>query len=214
MKIFNKKLSRNYYYYFLLIISFLTIFNVNNTFATDKKINAWVLDNSRSYLDFSSVKNASIIEVHKFKDLSGGITKDGLVEINISLDSVATGIEIRDQRLKDYLFETKKYPNAVFTTQVNLKKVLSEIKENKVYQKKLDGYLTLKGHKVFLKLNIKIKSLSSKTVQIMSLKPIVLNIVDFKMTEGIEKLQEMAQLDSIGFNVPINFKAVFKKNEK
>ena len=172
------------------------------------------MDNSRSYLDFSSVKNASIIEVHKFKDLSGGITQDGLVKINISLSSVATGIEIRDQRLKDYLFETKKYPNAVFTTQVNLKKVLSEIKENKVYQKKLDGYLTLKGHKVFLKLNIKIKSLSSKTVQIMSLKPIVLNIVDFKMTEGIEKLQEMAQLDSIGFNVPINFKAVFKKNEK
>ena len=206
-----KKLNKVFCFYYIFGFIFLASFN--NVFANDLDNSKWILDSSRSYLDFSSVKNNTIIEVHKFTELSGDINQDGLVNIKIDLKSVATGLDIRDQRLKEFLFETKKYPTASFTAKIDLKKILTDLKINSIYKTNLDGYLILKDHRVFTKLNVEAKYINPTTVKIMSVNPVVLNIADFQMQKGIEKLRELANLDSIGFTVPVNFKVVFKKED-
>jgi len=188
------------------IIILLTFISTANIIAAN-----WVLDNHKSYLNFTSVKNSNIIEVHKFDKLSGKINEDGIADVKINLKSVDTGIEIRDERLKDYLFDTKKYPDAIFSTHIDMKKILEELYKNSIYKTTLEGYLNLKGHRIELKIPVDIKYLDNKNVQVMSASPVTLNIDDFKMGAGLEKLKELANLRSIGFNVPVNFKVVFNK---
>ena len=72
----------------------------------------WQLNNDQSSLQFASVKNTQFAEVHSFKTLSGGLTKDGNVAINIDLASVDTLIPIRDQRMKEMLFNVVSFPQA------------------------------------------------------------------------------------------------------
>ena len=80
----------------------------------------WQVDNDKSTLNFTSVKKNSIGEIHSFKQLSGMVSKAGAVKFAIDLTSVATGIEIRDQRMKSFLFETDKFATATFAGQILL----------------------------------------------------------------------------------------------
>ena len=198
------------------IIVLLSLIITINIIAAEKEINFtninnWILEKSSSYLNFTSIKNNKIVEVHRFNKLSGEINKDGIVDVVINLKSVNTGIEIRDQRLQEYIFDTKKYPTAIFSAHIDVDKILSKLYQNPVYKTILEGYLNLKEHKVLLKIPVDIKYLSNKRVQIMSTSPIMLNINDFKMADGLEKIKNLVNLDSIGVNIPVNFKVVFIK---
>jgi len=51
---------------------------------------AWDLDAERSTVQFLSVKNASVAEVHHFTEVSGGIDDDGQATVTIDLASVET----------------------------------------------------------------------------------------------------------------------------
>ena len=78
----------------------------------------WELDNERSTVQFMSVKNASIAELHYFHALAGEVADDGQARVSIDLDSIETLIPIRNQRLRELLFETVRFPAATLTTTV------------------------------------------------------------------------------------------------
>ena len=72
----------------------------------------WVLDNDASRLSFVSTKAGSVAEVHRFTSLRGGIDRRGNVAVAIFLQSVDTLIPIRDERMRELLFETATFPAA------------------------------------------------------------------------------------------------------
>ena len=76
------------------------------TLLTQPALADWTLDNERSIVNFISIKNASIGEVHRFRSLAGSVSDDGAVRLVIDLDSVETLIPIRNQRMRELLFET------------------------------------------------------------------------------------------------------------
>ena len=78
----------------------------------------WELDAQRSSINFVSIKNDAIGELHSFGSLLGFISADGGVQVSVDLNSVQTLIDIRNERMRELLFETVKFPTATVTAQI------------------------------------------------------------------------------------------------
>ena len=80
---------------------------------------AWQLAADQSNVGFVSVKAGNVGEAHSFKKLSGSVEPDGTVAVAIDLASVDTGIDIRNQRMRDMLFEVANFPDAKLTAKID-----------------------------------------------------------------------------------------------
>ena len=101
-------MTKNQVYFWLLLLF------SSSTFSD------WTLINEKSKLNFISTKASNIEEIHTFTMLSGKVTENGKALIEIDLGSVETLIPIRNERMKNLLFQTKIYPKAVFRLKVKL----------------------------------------------------------------------------------------------
>ena len=81
---------------------------------------AYQLDTLRSSLYFVSAKNSHVVETHTFTALSGAISEEGVATLRITLDSVESGIAIRNERMRNMLFETLTFSEAVVSLPVDL----------------------------------------------------------------------------------------------
>ena len=72
----------------------------------------WLLNSGASRFYMQTVKANSIFEIHQFTGLDGSISGNGDATVKIDLTSVASGIDVRDVRMRFLLFETYKFPNA------------------------------------------------------------------------------------------------------
>ena len=75
----------------------------------------WEIDNSSSKINFVSVKNDSIGEMHSFDSLEGYINVAGNAQLTVNLESVETLIEVRNERMRELLFETVQFPVATIS---------------------------------------------------------------------------------------------------
>lgn len=167
------------------------------------------LDPALSEVHFISVKKESVGEVHSFRTLSGSIDDNGQVDVSIDLASVATGIAIRDTRMKQFLFETDQYPQAVFSATVDIERART-LKPGQSYDTDVSGELNLHGASADIKAAVRVVALTGKRLLIYTRQPIILNASDFDLVGGIDKLQQLAGLPGIDRAVPVSFSAVFK----
>jgi ABC-type uncharacterized transport system ATPase subunit len=65
--------------------------------------------------------------------------------------------------------------------------------------------LSLHGQKQKLDIDVVVTKLNDDTLMLISAQPIVLNVSDFDLVQGVEKLRELAGLPSISHAVPISF---------
>ncbi len=170
----------------------------------------WTLDNDQSQLSFISVKKGDIAEVHRFDQLDGSVDGKGNVKLVIQLASVDTAIPIRDERMREMLFNTKLFPTAILTARVDAGKV-SKLKVGEMMVDALEGQLNLHGEVTPVTAELVVAKLSSDTVLVSSRKPLVLQAGDFKLVEGVEKLREVAGLPSISKAVPVSFVLTFNQ---
>lgn len=163
----------------------------------------WVLDNTQSALYFVSIKSDHIAETHTFKTLSGGITKAGQGSLNIDLASVSTNIDIRDQRMREQLFDTQKFATASVSVDLSKTGVKPGIQTVNVT-------LDLHGVKKEIPATVAITEVGN-TVQVVTVAPIMLNAADFDLAAGVTALREIAELPSISNAVPVTFFLSFVK---
>ena len=169
----------------------------------------WSLVNERSKLTFVSTKATHKAEVQKFTSLGGVVAKNGDVEIAIDLASIASGIEIRDTRMQEHLFEVATYPSAKITG--NVKNVLKALKNNGYAREKLALTLDLHGVKKQIDVAVLAIPAGKKSFFVTTLKPVLIDAKDFGLVDGIEKLRELAGLPSISYTVPVSFNLTFSK---
>lgn len=162
----------------------------------------------KSDIRFVSVKNASVAEVHYFKSLSGGID-EGVVNVTIPLVDVETLIKIRNERMRKLLFETDLYPRATLTGQVDMEKVMA-LKSGEYAQMDVSFTLDLHGSSKQLSSAVEVARLGDE-IHVTTLQPLVLNVGDFKLTEGVERLREVAGLSNISTAVPVTARLVFSR---
>ena len=80
----------------------------------------WQLVSEASELSFVSVKAAHLAEQHHFKTVTGTVSDDGEAHLIVDLASVHTGIDIRDQRMRDMFFKVAEFPTADFYSSLTL----------------------------------------------------------------------------------------------
>ena len=162
----------------------------------------------KSDIRFISVKNAAIAEVHHFKSLAGGIS-GGEVNVVIPLVDVETLIPIRNERMQKMLFEIDSFPKATLSGNVDMAAVMAL--ENGDYTRMTVQFtLDLHGNSKQLSSEVLVARLGNE-IHVSTEQPLVLNVADFKLTEGVERLREVAGLANISTAVPVTANLVFSR---
>lgn len=164
----------------------------------------WILDNDQSSISFTSIKANSAAEVHGFRQLTGSISKAGAAKISIDLRSVDTNIEIRDERMRELLFETEQYPTAIIGASINAEH-LAALKPGKSDSMNLDIDLAIHGTSSKIAVPVTVVRLTKKRLLVSSEKPVIVNADQLGLADGVEKLREIAGLPSISPAVPVTF---------
>ena len=171
----------------------------------------WQLDPAASDLYFMSIKATHVGEVHSFETLSGTVDDKGRASLTVDLASVATLIPIRDQRMRDMLFEVDRYPTATVTAQIETGPLVS-MPPGSELDIELEGNLQFKGQNNPLMTRVKVAKLNDQKVTVRTIAPVVLSAGQLQVTEGLEKLREIAGLPNISFTIPVTFNLTLIKN--
>jgi polyisoprenoid-binding protein YceI len=168
----------------------------------------WSMDPERSHLAFMSIKAKDVAEVHSFTEMAGSIADDGQVSVSMMLDSVETLIPIRNERMREFLFDTTDYKDATLTAKVD-PALIADMKPGDIAEITAEGTLSMHGATQPMVLNMQAAKVADGTVMVASTKPLVIDAAKFGMSDGVEKLREIAGLDSISNAVPVTFVMTF-----
>lgn len=170
----------------------------------------WRLDGAASTVAFVSIKAGETAEAHRFTALQGTIAEDGAAEILIDLDSVDTGIEIRDERMREHFFQTDTYPQARISAAIDLA-ALSEMQPGDRIRLPIEAMLELHGTTLPVETEVFVTDAGDR-VLVDSTAPVLLHAGDFGLGDGLATLQDLAGLPSITPVVPVSFSLVFERD--
>jgi polyisoprenoid-binding protein YceI len=153
---------------------------------------AWQLAADQSNVGFVSVKAGNVGEAHSFRKLSGTVEPEGTVRVAIDLASVDTGIDIRNQRMRDMLFEVANFPEARLTAKIDPNAVKA-LKPGERKAMTVPVTLDLHGTTNSIEAPLTVTRLAGDSVE-----------------AGVGKLQEIAKLPAISTAVPVTASLVFK----
>ncbi len=170
----------------------------------------WQLNDKLSRLTFISTKAHHVGEVHRFQRLSGAVSGAGDATLEIDLASVDTGIAIRDDRMREMLFETNLYPLATLSTNVALED-LEKLHSGRSVASAQEITVNLHGQQQVVTTEMLITRLTPHRFLVTSTQPVVIQASQFGLVAGLEKLREIVGLPAISHAVPVSFQLVFDK---
>lgn len=169
---------------------------------------SYVLDAQSSSLYFVSTKQTHVIESHFFTDLSGSIADNGEARLSINMNSIESGIAMRNERMREFLFEIETYPEATVSVPVDLASLaLQNIGSTQT--ENVSAILNLHGVSASVDTAVSITKLSDSTIVVQNVAPILIKAGDFNLVGGIDTLRNIASLNSISYTVPVNFTLTF-----
>lgn len=172
---------------------------------------AWTLDNDSSQVSFVSVKAADAGEVHRFTEISGELSSGGNASVTIQLASVDTLIPLRDERMRELLFQTNLFPTASLSTNIDMD-TLNAIEPGDSMDMAANLTLELHGQQLSLAAEMIVARLGDQRLMVSSRKPVIVNAASVDLVDGIEALREIANLPSISKAVPVSFVLTFDEN--
>jgi polyisoprenoid-binding protein YceI len=172
----------------------------------------WELDGTRSAVNFISIKNDGVAEVHSFASLLGYIGSDGKVQLTINLNSVETLVAIRNERMREMLFETVSFPAATITAAVD-PAIITAVAGGGTVITELPVNLSLHGHDQTLTVPVAVIGEDDGRLQVFTMRPVIINAADFGLEAGVAALQKVAGLKAISTAVPVTFHLVFSSGK-
>jgi polyisoprenoid-binding protein YceI len=168
----------------------------------------WELDNTQSAVNFVSIKNDSVGEIHSFASLVGYIGAAGNIQMTINLDSVETLIAVRNERMRELLFETVKFPSAQLTAKVE-PALLAEAAKGGVVTADVPVTLSLHGKEKTLTVPVVVVGKDDGSLRVFTARPVLVNAADFGLESGVTALQQVAGLKAISSAVPVTLQLLF-----
>ena len=169
---------------------------------------AWYLDNESSRLSFVTTKNTDISEVQRFLVLHGKVEENGAAQLQVELESVNSDIPLRDERMRNDLFQIKTYPDALINAQINLQPI-NDLATGAQLELRLPLSVTLHGKTQTYNAELLATRLDDRRFQVVTLEPLVLHAKDFDLLTGVETLRKAAGLDAISLSVPVGAVLIF-----
>ncbi len=171
----------------------------------------WSLDNDASQVSFVSVKAGDAGEVHRFNEISGALAADGSASVTIQLASVDTLIPLRDERMREMLFETNLFPTATLMADIDMD-ALNNMEPGANVDMTVTLKLNLRDQKLELPAELIVARLGDHRLMVSSRKPVIVNAASVDLVEGIEALRAIANLPSISKAVPVSFVLTFEED--
>jgi len=168
----------------------------------------WQLKAEDSALYFVSIKSGSIAETHHFKKLDGLVDPAGKLELLIDLTSVDTAVDIRDERMRELLFDTGQFAQAQLTGELDASEY-QNLKPGESVRIEPSLTLSLHGQSQELDASLTLTKAANGSLRAMTRTPVIVNAGDFGLLEGLEKLRGLAGLPSIAQAVPVTAELVF-----
>ena len=158
----------------------------------------WQADADTSAVTFVSTKQSHIREVHEIQRFDVNIKDHKKVSVRLDLASVESGIPIRNDRMREMLFDVAhfRYANLTFELPVALNQLKGTSRVN------LNAELDLRGTHAPVQLDL-LLSASDGQITASLLKPVIITAQQFGLEKGVDALREIAGLTSIGYSVPI-----------
>ena len=172
---------------------------------------AWSLDNDASQVSFVSVKAGDAGEVHRFTEISGGLSADGDASVTIQLASVDTLIPLRDERMRELLFQTELFPTALLSANIDMD-ALNAIGPGESMDMTANLILDLHDQQIKLAAEMIVARLGDHRLMVSSRKPVIVNAASVDLVNGIEALRAIANLPSISKAVPVSFVLTFEED--
>ena len=168
----------------------------------------WYLDNESSRLSFVTTKNTEIAEVQRFLVLHGKVDSKGAAQLEVELESVNSGIPLRDQRMRNALFEIKTFPEALINAQINLQPI-NDLAPGAQLELRLPLSVTLHGKTQTYNAELLATRLDDRRFQVVTLEPLVVHAEDFDLAPGVAALRKAAELKAISLSVPVGAVLIF-----
>lgn len=168
----------------------------------------WYLDGESSRLSFITTKNANISEVQRFLVLHGKVDPKGMAQVQVDLESVNSGIPLRDERVRKDLFDIKTFPQALISAQINLQPI-NDLAPGAQLELRLPLTVKLHGKEQNYNAELLATRLDDRRFQVVTLEPLVLNAEDFDLAPGLNALRKTAGLSAISLSVPVGAVLIF-----
>ena len=171
-------------------------------FASQAGAASWQADNAD--IDFLSIKvnqkKRSVTEESNFTASTARLEADGSFTLNVDLKSVKTSVDLRDERLRDWVFETGKFGTATITGKVDMATIDKQ-------PLKLD----LHGSKADIDATLSVYRRTADIIDVQTVNPVILNTQELGLGEGVNKLIDVMGLLTIADQVPVSFGAEFHR---
>lgn len=113
--------------------------------------------------------------------------------------------------MKDNFFETSRFPEATVESRLDMAG-FDDLRVGQSRVEKLDFTLDLHGQQRRLKADVLVTRQGEGLVQVATLEPVLLKLLDFDLEEKLKPLKDMANIPSITPEVPVfavlNFREV------
>ena len=170
----------------------------------------WSVDSEASELSYVSIKQGEIAEANTFETVTGSVTAEGFATIDIDLSSVSTGVDIRNERMRDIFFAVASNPSATVTAQVD-PAAFEALGVGESADTTLDGTLSLVGVEAPFQAEVSVTRAGPDRVIAVTDKPVIIDAGRFELKDELAQLQEIAGLTSISPAVPVTFSIAFSR---
>ena len=171
---------------------------------------AWSVDSDASTLSYVSVKSGEIAEANSISGLSGSVAPDGAATIEIDLSTVETGVDIRNERMRDLFFQVADYPTASVSATLD-PAAFEALSVGESTVQPLKATLSVKGVEAPVETEVSVTRVAEDRVLAVSTSPVIIYADALELTGGLAQLQELAGLPSITPAVPVTFSLAFER---
>ena len=153
---------------------------------------------SGSVVQFISIKNNAVGELSQFESVVGTVSDEGQVDIRVALKTVETNVGIRNERMKELLFEVGLFPEATITAQL----APSAVSATQSHTVETTLVIDLHGQIVKRTATLQVAP-NDQGLSVVSVEPILLTASEFGLESGVVALQRVAGLDAISRVIPV-----------
>ncbi|MET4132586.1 polyisoprenoid-binding protein YceI [Porphyrobacter sp. MBR-155] len=171
----------------------------------------WTLDPADSRLSYVSIKAGEIAEANRFDSLAGSVAADGTATLDIDLASVNTGIDIRNERMREIFFDVAGNPKAVVTAKLD-PAAFAALAVGQSITRPLTASVAIKGVEQEIETEVLVTRVSADRVTVVPTAPVIISTDMFELTDELGELRALAQLPSITPAVPVTFTLSFTRS--
>lgn len=170
----------------------------------------WTLDPAGSRLSYVSIKAGEVAEANSLDALSGTVAADGTASLDIDLASVNTGVDIRNERMRDIFFGVAEFPTATVTAKLD-PVAFAGLTVGQSLTRPLKATVTIKGAPADVETEVLVTRVTENRVTVVPTAPVIVSTDMFGLTDELGELRALAQLPSITPAVPVTFTLAFTR---